>query len=291
MRYRMVHGQRGAELALLDDAGELRAMGGVWAGLAERSGLDPDRPTLDELLAFPEPRETSWTLEAAFQEGKPLPADTPALVPLRGGDLVCVGRNYAAHAEELGNEVPGEPLIFMKPRTCLIAPGDEIVLPEDLDEVNYEGELALVIGKRLRGRVSPEQAREAIYGVTLMNDLTDRDRQTELREAGKPWLLAKGRAGFAPLGPNVRRLEPDEPIDSLELTTHVNGELRQEATPALWLFPLPVLIDFLSRNTGLNPGDIVSTGTPKGVGGITFGDSVTVSCPAVGELANRVAVR
>lgn len=288
MRYRMIQAQGRPELALLNDAGELRRMGEVWSRLAGGYAAAPERPTLDELLASRAPHAFADELEAAFEAGVVVDPAPAALVPLRGGDLLCIGRNYAEHAAELGNAIPGEPIVFMKPRASLIASGEPVHLPDGVKQVHYEGELALVIGKPLSGAITPEQARDAIFGVTLMNDVTDRAKQNLLKEGGKPWVLAKGRSSFAPFGPNLMRLKPEDAVEELELTTHVNGELRQQGTPSLWLFPLPVLIDFLARMIGLRPGDVIATGTPKGVGAVAAGDIVTVSSPSIGVLENRI---
>ncbi len=289
MRYQMVaRADRTNAFVLIDDRDQARVMDQVWNELAERGAAPAVTPSIDALLASADLRELADRLEKAFDRGEPLPEDARPVVPIRAGDVFCIGRNYAEHARELGSEISREPVVFMKPRGCLIASGEPVILPEGAGEVHYEGEIVLVIGEDLRGDISPDRAREAVFGVTLMNDVTDRARQTELKAAGKPWLAAKGRSSFGPCGPSVRRLDAQHRVDDLTLQTRVNGEVRQSGGSNLWLFPLPALVVYLARTFGLRSGDMIATGTPAGVGPLKSGDRVEVACSAVGVLSNPV---
>jgi len=199
----------------------------------------------------------------------------------RPGKIVCVGRNYAAHAKELGNEVPAFPLIFLKPPSAVIRPGQAIRLHPDSRQVEYEGEIAVVIGKKL-ARVSEAQALRGIRGITCLNDVTARDLQ---RSDGQ-WTRAKGFDTSCPMGPRVVPL-PRDP-GALELTTRVNGEVRQHARAADMVFPIPYLVSWISRVMTLEPGDVIATGTPEGVGPLAAGDVVEVEVSDVGVLRNPV---
>jgi 2-keto-4-pentenoate hydratase/2-oxohepta-3-ene-1,7-dioic acid hydratase in catechol pathway len=284
MRYQMVIKNGQSVLALIGDDGQRRSVQPIWDDLAAKYGVGHVPGSLDVLLGSQDPVSLADELESKFDFCEPLPDEVLPDIPLRGGDLFCIGRNYAAHARELGNEIPGEPIVFMKPRASLL-PGDgEVVVPNECSQIHYEGELALVIGRPLQGAVSPAKARESLFGVTLMNDFTDREKQSVLKQGGKPWLAAKGRPTFAPLGPSVFRLKPGFELESLTLRTYVNDDLKQEGSPKLWLFPLHALMDYLSRVFTLRAGDVVATGTPEGVGGVSPGDRVTVQCDHVGEL-------
>ncbi|MFH0883079.1 MAG: fumarylacetoacetate hydrolase family protein [bacterium] len=289
MRYQMIaQANQAPMLALIDDDGQLRGMNTVWSKLAEQGAAPGGPPSLGSLLSSPDPWALADRLEAAFKDGESFEAEVQPDVPIRTGDVFCIGRNYAEHARELGNEIPGEPIIFMKPRNCLIASGQPIVLPVGSEQVHHEGEIVLVMGKDLVGSVKPAAAREAVFGVTLMNDVTDRVRQNELKAGGKPWLVAKGQMSFGPCGPAVRRLDDHFRFKDLKVQTHVNGKLRQSGGTDLWIFPLPILLDYLARTFGLRAGDLIATGTPAGVGPLMPGDHVEVSCSAIGVLSNSV---
>jgi 2-keto-4-pentenoate hydratase/2-oxohepta-3-ene-1,7-dioic acid hydratase in catechol pathway len=201
-------------------------------------------------------------------------------VPVRPSKILCIGRNYADHAAELGHEVPAEPLVFMKPPSALVGSGAAIVLPSISERVDYEGELAVVIGKRCRN-VAEEDAWGVIGGYTLMNDVTARD----LQKKDGQWARAKGFDTFAPCGP---RLVTDLDVTDLEIKTLVNGEVRQAGRTSQLIFPIPRLIAFLSRFCTLEEGDVISTGTPSGVGPLQAGDRVEVWIEAIGTLVNPV---
>jgi 2-keto-4-pentenoate hydratase/2-oxohepta-3-ene-1,7-dioic acid hydratase in catechol pathway len=201
-------------------------------------------------------------------------------MPVRPTKILCIGRNYADHAAELGHDLPKEPLVFLKPPSALIADGDAIVLPAIAERVDFEGELALVIGARCRN-VSEDEAWGVIGGYTLLNDVTARD----LQQKDGQWARAKGFDTFAPVGPVV---VPSLDVTDLELRTLVNGELRQQGRTSQLIFPIPRLIAHLSRFCTLEPGDLVATGTPSGVGPLRPGDVVEVWAPGIGTLRNPV---
>jgi len=194
--------------------------------------------------------------------------------------IVCVGINYKTHAREMGHELPAEPLIFLKPPTSMNAPGGEIRLPPGVGRVDFEGELAVVMGRRAH-RIPPEEALSHVLGYTCANDVTARD----LQKRDGQWTRAKGFDGFCPLGPWV---ETDIDPKDLLLETRVNGELRQSARTSDMIFDIPTLISFVSHVMTLLPGDIVLTGTPSGIGELHSGDTVEVRIEGIGSLSNRV---
>jgi 2-keto-4-pentenoate hydratase/2-oxohepta-3-ene-1,7-dioic acid hydratase in catechol pathway len=186
----------------------------------------------------------------------------------RPGKIVCVGRNYREHAKELGNEVPREPLIFLKPPSSVIASGEAIVLPTASNQVEYEGEIGIVIGSRLKG-ATEDAARGAVRAIVALNDVTARDLQ---RSDGQ-WTRAKGFDTFCPIGAEV---SPPADLTTLTVTTRVNGEVRQQGAASDMVFSIPMLLAYISRVMTLEPGDVVATGTPAGVGKILTGDEVEV---------------
>lgn len=205
------------------------------------------------------------------------------LAPLTPSKIVCVGRNYRDHAKELGNEVPVEPLTFFKPPSSVIAPGEEIVLPVTISErIEYEGELGVVIGKKCH-RIGPEEdVRPYVFGYTCANDVTARD----LQKKDNQWTRAKGFDTFCPVGPFVT--DEIDPWKGALVETRVNGDLRQSGSTSLFIFPLDVVLRYISRVMTLLPGDLILTGTPAGVGPLSHGDKVTVSIEGVGSLFNPV---
>jgi 2-keto-4-pentenoate hydratase/2-oxohepta-3-ene-1,7-dioic acid hydratase in catechol pathway len=194
--------------------------------------------------------------------------------------IVCVGVNYKTHAREMGHDLPAEPLIFLKPPTAMNAPGGEIHLPAGAGRVDYEGELAVVMGRRAHN-ITPEEAPTHILGYTCANDVTARD----LQKRDGQWSRAKGFDGFCPLGPWI---ETDLDPADLSIETRVNGELRQSARTSDMIFDVPTLISFISHVMTLLPGDIVLTGTPSGIGELHAGDTVEVSIEGIGSLGSRV---
>jgi len=203
--------------------------------------------------------------------------------PCAPSKLICVGRNYADHAKELGNETPTRPLLFFKPPSAVIGPDEGIVLPSD-GEIHYEAELAVVIGRRCRN-ISAEDASGVILGFTCMNDVTDRTAQAW----EKNWVRAKGFDTSAPLGPwIVPFAEADGPF---HVTLRLNGELRQEGTTSSFIFGIPELIETITRTMTLEPGDVIATGTPAGVGALSAGDVVEIEIDGIGLLRNPVRSR
>ncbi|MWB99919.1 fumarylacetoacetate hydrolase family protein [Agromyces seonyuensis] len=194
--------------------------------------------------------------------------------------VVAVGKNYRAHAEEMGGEAPAEPLLFLKPNTSVIGPGDPIVLPVQSEQVEHEGELAVVIG-RIAKNLTPEEASEAIFGYTIANDVTARDLQSRDGQ----WTRAKGFDTFCPTGPIV---ETDLDVEHGSIEVRVNGEVRQQGDFADLVHSIPDIISYASRVFTLLPGDLVLTGTPAGVGPIVAGDRVEVSVTGLGTLGNPV---
>jgi 2-keto-4-pentenoate hydratase/2-oxohepta-3-ene-1,7-dioic acid hydratase in catechol pathway len=204
------------------------------------------------------------------------------LPPALPTKVVCVGLNYLAHARELGKELPGAPLLFLKPPSAIVGSGETVTCPEQSREVHYEGELAAVMGKTCR-RAGPEQARSCILGYTCANDVTARD----LQRTDGLYARAKGFDTFCPLGPWIET-EIESPGD-LGIVTRVNGEIRQQGRTSDMVFPVPGLVSFVSQIMTLQPGDVVLTGTPPGVGEIRPGDSVQVEIEGIGVLQNPVA--
>jgi len=202
------------------------------------------------------------------------------VIPVRPSKIVCVGRNYTAHARELGNEVPPLPLLFLKPPSALIGPGDPIVLPAASTQVEYEAEIGVVIGQRLAGASEPE-AEAGIGGFVCLNDVTARD----LQKSDGQWGRAKGFDTFCPAGPAVAR-----GLDwhRLEVIGRVNGEEKQHAPATDMQFQIPFLVSYISGIMTLEPGDLIATGTPAGVGPLRDGDVVEVEIPGVGILSNPV---
>src|SRR6266404_5992451 len=195
--------------------------------------------------------------------------------------IVCIGRNYAAHAAELGNEVPKEPLMFLKPPSSIIGPEEVIVLTKYSQKVEHEGELALVIGRRCSRLSDAEDALFFVLGYTCLNDVTARD----LQKSDVQFTRGKGFDTFCPVGPHIETaLDPSDVL----VETRVNGALRQSGMTSLMIYPPAFLVRWISRMMTLMPGDIIATGTPAGVGSLLAGDVVEVSVAGVGVLRNPV---
>ena len=222
--------------------------------------------------------------ENPVPSGEEIPLDDVRLLaPILPSKVVCLGRNYAAHAAEFGGEVPEEPLVFLKPSTSVSGPGDPIPLPPISNRVDYEGELAIVIG-RIARNVRAEETFRYILGYTCGNDVTLRD----LQKKDDQWARAKGFDGSCPLGPWVET-ELD-PID-VHLETRVNGEVRQSASTSDMVFGVATIIEFVTAFMTLLPGDVIMTGTPEGVGKLEPGDRVEVVIDGIGVLMNPVGGR
>jgi len=200
----------------------------------------------------------------------------------RPGKIIGIGRNYRDHAAELGNTVPAKPLLFLKPATAVIGDGAAIVLPPESQQVDFEGEIGVVIGRPLR-RATDAEARAGIAGITCVNDVTARD----LQRAEEQWTRAKGFDTFCPVGPRVVPLDPRR-FDELEVFCRVNGKERQHGQAADMVFSIATLVSVVSHVMTLEAGDLIATGTPAGVGQLAPGDVVEVEIPGVGVLRNPV---
>jgi len=203
--------------------------------------------------------------------------------------IICLGRNYAKHAEEMKSEVPKTPIIFLKPPSSLIGPNETIFLPKQSKKVHHEVELALLISNRAKD-VKAENAMEYILGYTILLDITARDLQEEAKKKGLPWAVCKGFDTFAPIGP---RVVPKEKLDphSLEIGLKVNGKLRQLGQTSEMIFKIPEIIEYVSSIMTLEPGDIIATGTPEGVDRIEHGDVIEAWIEGIGTLKERVIRR
>jgi 2-keto-4-pentenoate hydratase/2-oxohepta-3-ene-1,7-dioic acid hydratase in catechol pathway len=201
----------------------------------------------------------------------------------RPGKIVCVGRNYLAHAKELGNEVPKEPLLFLKPPSSVIGTNDAIVLPAQSKQVEYEGEIGIRIAKKIF-RASETEARAEIGGVASVNDVTARD----LQKSDGQWTRANGFDTFCPIGADAAA--PDD-LDSLTVVTRVNGAERQRGVASDMAFSIPMLLAYITTIMTLEPGDLVATGTPAGVGTLAVGDVVEVEILGLSSVRNTVTAR
>ena len=202
----------------------------------------------------------------------------------RPSKIVCVGRNYLEHAREMGNDMPKEPLIFLKPPSSLIDGGESIVLPPQSQQVEFEGEIGVLVGRRLR-HASEADAVAAIAGLVAVNDVTARD----LQRSDSQWTRAKGFDTFCPVGkPHVASVTADQ-LSRLEVVTRVNGTQRQHGKSSDMAFSIPFLLSYISHIMTLEPGDLVATGTPAGVGALGEGDIVEVEIVGLSMVTNPVA--
>jgi 2-keto-4-pentenoate hydratase/2-oxohepta-3-ene-1,7-dioic acid hydratase in catechol pathway len=234
-------------------------------------------------------QDSTWRLLAGdifgeYEAGETIPSTGHRLLaPVTPSKMVCVGLNYRDHAAEQNKPLPSEPLIFIKPSTSVIGPGDAIVLPENVGRVDHEAEAAVVIGRRAT-RVRAEDAHEYIFGITCVNDVTAR----ELQNKGASYTRAKSFDTFAPVGPCIARGIDYSRPGGLTVEGVVNGRTRQSSSTRELIFTIPYLLEYISTNMTLLPGDIISTGTPSGIGSLNAGDSVTIRVEGVGELTNPV---
>jgi 2-keto-4-pentenoate hydratase/2-oxohepta-3-ene-1,7-dioic acid hydratase in catechol pathway len=232
-----------------------------------------DGPTAHLLSAAP------WLGGTETGASEPI-AEARVLAPVEPSKIICVGRNYRAHAAELGNDVPAEPLLFFKPPSSLVGPGDAVVLPPQSERVDYEAELGVIIGRRCR-HVDEKTALEVVFGYTCVNDITGRD----LQKKDGQWARAKGFDTFCPVGPAILTgLDPQ----ALRVIGRVNGQPRQDALTSTMIFGVASLIAYISSVMTLEPGDLLVTGTPEGVGPLTHGDEAEVEIPGIGVLRNPV---
>jgi len=211
-------------------------------------------------------------------------ADVRLLAPvIPRSKVIGIGKNYAAHAAEMGGNVPAEPLMFFKPNTSVVGPGDPVYYPRQSSEVHYEGELAVVIGRICRD-VSADRVADVVHGYTVANDVTARD----LQRKDVQYTRAKGFDSFCPLGPWI---ETELDTSDLKVTTHLNGELVQDGTTKDMVVDVAALVAYVSSAMTLLPGDVILTGTPEGVGPMVVGDEVEVAVSGIGSLTNRVVAR
>jgi 2-keto-4-pentenoate hydratase/2-oxohepta-3-ene-1,7-dioic acid hydratase in catechol pathway len=214
---------------------------------------------------------------------EPMPMTSAHLLaPVTPSKIICVGRNYQDHAKELGNEAPVEPLLFFKPPSSLLAPGGTVLLPAVSTRVDFEGELVLVIGRRVHKLEPGADLRGVIRGYTLADDISARD----LQKKDLQWARAKGFDTFCPMGPLVS--DEIDPLAGVTIETRVNGDVRQQASTADFIFSIPTLLSYISAAFTLEPGDVILTGTPAGVGPLAAGDQVEVSIPGLGTLTHSV---
>jgi 2-keto-4-pentenoate hydratase/2-oxohepta-3-ene-1,7-dioic acid hydratase in catechol pathway len=221
-----------------------------------------------------------WTEWSHTGRSAPL-AEVRLLAPVAPRKIVCVGRNYIAHAAELGNDVPKEPMIFLKPSTSIVGPSEPVILPEFSRRVEHEGELGLVIGRRCAHLTEQDDALSRVLGYTCVNDVTARD----LQKIDVQFTRAKGFDTFCPVGPHI---ETDLRPDDLLVEARVNGEVRQSGRTSLMVFPPAFLVRWISRMMTLEPGDLIATGTPAGVGPLVANDVVEVRIEGIGVLRNPV---
>ncbi len=207
-------------------------------------------------------------------------ADVRVLAPILASKVICIGKNYAAHAAEMGGEAPADPVIFLKPNTSIIGPEVPIVRPPSSQRVDYEGELAAVIGRPCKD-VKAAQAKDVILGYTVANDVTARDHQ----QADGQWTRGKGYDTFCPLGPWIdTALDPSD----VELVTELDGEVKQRTRTSLMLHDVGEIVEWISRVMTLLPGDVILTGTPEGVGPMVAGQRISVTVDGIGTLSNPV---
>jgi 2-keto-4-pentenoate hydratase/2-oxohepta-3-ene-1,7-dioic acid hydratase in catechol pathway len=248
-------------------------------GLIEYSkGVD----RITHVLSTP-PEQVGKLKSVPTEEIAPLPfAETPLLTPVQPSKIVCVGRNYRGHAAEMGSEIPKEPLLFFKPPSSLVDPGQNIRRPSISERVDHEGELGVVIGKRCYKLPPNEDVHPYILGYTAVNDVSARDFQKKDNQ----WARAKGFDTFCPVGPLVT--DEIDPWKGVSVASRVNSQVRQQGNTRDFVFPLDVLIHYISNIMTLMPGDLLCTGTPEGVGPLVPGDVVEISVEGVGTLRNPV---
>lgn len=207
------------------------------------------------------------------------------LAPILPPKIVCIGKNYAEHAAEMGSEAPESPLIFLKPSTAVVGPGNEIVYPPSSERVDHEGELAVVIGQPCKS-VPASRAAEVILGYTIANDITARDQQA----SDGQWTRAKGYDSFCPLGPWIVTDMDPSGIDVRSTLYHADGssEVRQEGSTSQFIHTIGEIIEYISKVMTLLPGDVILTGTPAGVGPMTPGDEIEIEIEGIGSLRNPV---
>ncbi|MER3457026.1 MAG: acylpyruvase [candidate division GAL15 bacterium] len=241
---------------------------------------------MEELVARLEAQDVPDSVDLGTQV-RPL-SELTLLAPLPNPQkIVALGRNYVEHARELGNEASEDPVIFFKPPSSIVGPGEAIVIPPESQEVHHEVELAVVMARR-GVRVPAEHALELVGGYTILNDVTARDLQREDIQRRRPFDRAKSFATFCPMGPVVVTPRSLPEPDRLRITLRVNGQVRQDASTAEMILSVPRIIEYVSRYMSLEPGDVIATGTPAGVGPLRPGDVVEAEVQGIGVLRNAV---
>ena len=249
-----------------------------------RYALVERRGTQDFAIALMDARDGSFS-DALKDPFTPQPLSSiKLLAPVTPSKIICVGRNYADHATELGNDVPKEPLLFFKPPSSILAPGGTVIMPALSKRVDFEGEVGIVIGKRCRNVGPTEDVRQYIRGYTCVNDVTARD----IQKSDGQWTRGKGYDTFCPVGPVVTN-EVDLLTAPVTVTTRVNGAVKQQGSTTDFLFPIATLIRYISACMTLEVGDLIPTGTPPGVSAVASGDVVEVEVSNIGTL--RVTMR
>lgn len=203
---------------------------------------------------------------------------------MKHGKIICIGWNYRSHLQETDGKYPDEPVVFLKPSSCLIRDGESIVIPKDVSNVQYEGELALIFGKTGKN-ISEDEALSYVSHAAAFNDVTARDLQTKSRNEGNPWSLSKGMDTFGPMSKPVR-VRPSD-LEDLRVSLTLNGETRQESSTNMMIFSIPKLIAYVSKFMTIEKGDIMATGTPEGVGELKKGDVVRVTVEGIGSVTNK----
>ena len=234
-------------------------------------------------------RALSVLLETGQLEDLLLPPFAPRLAPIpKPNRILAIGRNYAEHAKELGNAVPDEPVVFLKASQSVIGPDQEILVPEGIGRVDYEGELLVVLGKG--GKNIPEsEAMGYVVAYSCFNDVTAREKSKALQGKGHPWFLAKSLDTFGPLGPHLVTADALPDPSEIRVQLRVNGETKQDGTTGQMIHSIPKLIAYLSTWFALEPGDVIATGTPPGVGPLVVGDMVEVEIDGIGILRSAVS--
>lgn len=253
--------------------------GAQYAEVVDRGG----RLWVERLIPPFEEGPASDFIDPATDPFEPLPFDeAQTLTPVAPSKIVCVGRNYREHAAELGNEVPAEPLLFLKPPSAILSPGEAIQIPALSKRVDFEGEIAIVIGDRCSKIGTDEDPSDYIRGYTIANDVTARD----LQKKDGQWSRAKGFDTFCPVGPLVT--DEIDPAIGIGITTHLNGELRQDGNTRDLIFSIDYLLRYITAAMTLFPGDLILTGTPAGVAPMQPGDRVAITVEGIGTLTNPV---
>jgi 2-keto-4-pentenoate hydratase/2-oxohepta-3-ene-1,7-dioic acid hydratase in catechol pathway len=239
---------------------------------------------ITRLLLHP-PQESDGDVESlASRRMDRIPLSEASLLPpVQPSKIVCVGRNYREHAAEMGNEVPTEPLLFFKPPSSLLPPGGTIIRPKASARTDFEGELGVVIARRCHQLTDGDDVRPYILGYTCVNDFTARD----LQKKDSQWVRGKGFDTFCPAGPVVT--DSIDPWTGIQVETLVNGAVRQSGNTRDFIFPLEVIIRYISQIMTLEPGDLIATGTPEGVGPVVAGDVIEIAVEGIGLLRNPVA--